>query len=239
MARPTREDPLARTPAYDRDDFLRRLTALFWARGYARVSIDEIVESTGVSRSSLYAAYPDKTALFVAALEHYLGTVTRTNLARLGEGENAALAIHRFLLHIADQRPSSGAPAHGCLLTNTATELGAEPKVARLVSSAFRRMERALARRLEQARRQGDLAPGTRPGPFARQLVTLIQGLRVMTRLGVEPRVLREAVNSALAPLRTRNARSHRRRKHEQDHTAHQGAGVVRRNGSRQQMGAR
>jgi TetR/AcrR family transcriptional repressor of nem operon len=230
---------LARTPAYDRDDFLRRLTALFWARGFARVSIDEIVESTGVSRSSLYAAYPDKTALFVAALEHYLGTVTRANLERLGEGENAALAIRRFLLHVAGQRPAPGAPTHGCLLTNTATELGAEPRVARLVSGAFRRMERALARRLEQARRQGDLSPATEPGQFARQLVTLIQGIRVMTRLGAEPRVVHDAVRSALAPLRAKTARSHRRRKHEQDTAAHQGAGTVPRHAGRRQMAAR
>jgi TetR/AcrR family transcriptional repressor of nem operon len=213
---------------------------LFWARGFAGVSIDDIVAATGVSRSSLYAAFPDKTALFAAVLEHYLSAVTRANLERLGEGENAALAIRRFFEHLADQRPHSRAPAHGCLLTNTAAELGSEPEaVARLVSGAFRRMEKALARRLEEARQQGDLLAATDPRQFARQLVALIQGLRVMSRLRLEPRVLRDAVRSALAPLRDRTVGSHSRRKHGQGITPHKRAGARRQHRGRRQVGAR
>jgi TetR/AcrR family transcriptional repressor of nem operon len=63
-------------------------------------------------------------------------------------------------------------------------------------------MELALALRLKEAREQGDLSEDTDPDQFARQLLVLLQGLRVMTRLGVEPRQLRDAVLSALAPLR-------------------------------------
>jgi TetR/AcrR family transcriptional regulator, transcriptional repressor for nem operon len=231
---------MARTRAYDRDALLRRSMELFWARGFAGVSIDDIVAASGVSRSSLYAAFPDKTALFSAVLEHYLDAVTRTNLERLGEGDSAAAAIRRFLLGLADQRASAGAPAHGCLLTNTAAELGAEPKaVARLVSGAFRRMEKALARRIEEARRQGDLSAGTDPRQFARQLVALIQGLRVMSRLGMEPRLLRDAVRSALAPLRDRSDGSHSRRKHGQGTTPHKRAATRRQHDGGRQMGAR
>jgi len=200
---------MARPCAYDRDDLLRCATALFWERGFAGTSVDDVVRATGVSRSSLYAAFPDKSALFLAALEHYLDTVTRAKLERLAQGGRAALAIKKFLLDIAGERASANAPAHGCLLTNTAVEIGAGgEKVAESVRQAFARLERALAARLEQAREQGDLSANTDPKQFARQLVALVQGLRVMTRLGVEPRVARDAVRSALAPLQqpTRDA---------------------------------
>jgi TetR/AcrR family transcriptional repressor of nem operon len=231
---------MARTRTYDQTDLLRRSMELFWARGFAGVSIDDIVAATGVSRSSLYAAFPDKTALFTAVLEHYVGAVTRANLERLAAGENAAAAIRRFFLHLADQRPRARAPAHGCLLTNTAVELGAEPAaVARLVSGAFRRMEKALTQRLEEARRQGDVPAAIDTRRFARQLVALIQGLRVMSRLGMEPRLLRDAVRSALAPLRDRNVKSNRRRNHGQATTAHKGAAAFRQHRRRRRMGAR
>jgi TetR/AcrR family transcriptional regulator, transcriptional repressor for nem operon len=194
---------MARPCAYDRDDLLRRATALFWARGFAGTSVDDVVRATGVSRSSLYAAFPDKSALFLAALEHYLETVTRTKLERLAQGGRAAAAIKRFLIEIADERPTANAPAHGCLLTNTAIAVGAsEETIAELVRKAFARLERALVARLDEAQRQGDLGADTDTKQFARQLVALIQGLRVMTRLGMEPRVARDAVRSALAPLR-------------------------------------
>jgi len=194
---------MARPCAYDREDLLRCATALFWERGFAGTSVDDVVQSSGVSRSSLYSAFPDKNALFLAALEHYLDTVTRAKLERLARGEKAAPAIRRFLLDIAEQRPSANAPAHGCLLTNTAVEIGpGHEAIAECVRQAFSRLERALTARLEEARQQGDLPSDTSPEQFARQLVALVQGLRVMTRLGVEPRMARDAVRSALAPLR-------------------------------------
>jgi TetR/AcrR family transcriptional repressor of nem operon len=194
---------MARPCAYDRDYLLRCATALFWARGFAGTSVDDVVRATGVSRSSLYAAFPDKSTLFLAALEHYLDTVTRTKLERLAQGARAAPAIKRFLIEIADERTTPNAPAHGCLLTNTAVEVGAsEETIAGLVRKAFARLERALVARLDEAQRQGNLGADTDTKQFARQLVALIQGLRVMTRLGMEPRVARDAVRSALAPLR-------------------------------------
>jgi TetR/AcrR family transcriptional repressor of nem operon len=230
---------MARTRVYDRDDLLRHTTGLFWARGFAGVAIDDIVQATGVSRSSLYASFPDKTALFIATIEHYLATVTSANLQRLRQGDNAALAIRGFLLQLAGQRPERGARAHGCLLTNTAAELGSEPEaVANLVSKAFRRMERALALRLREAKRQGDLAEAVNATRFARQLVALIQGLRVMTRLGVGNQVLRDAVQSALAPLGAGKQTKRKRRKHEKGSASNQGAGPVRRHAVRQHLGA-
>lgn len=198
---------MARPSAYDRDELLRCATALFWERGFSGTSVDDIVQATGVSRSSLYAAFPDKSALFLAVIEHYLDTVTRGKLERLARGERAASAIRRFLKDIAEERPSADGPAHGCLLTNTAVEIGSgEERIAQSVRQAFARLERALAERLEEVRRQGDLQPDADPRRFARQLVALVQGLRVMTRLGVEPGVVRDAVRSALAPLRDVNA---------------------------------
>jgi AcrR family transcriptional regulator len=155
---------MARPCAYDREDLLRCATALFWERGFAGTSVDDVVRATGVSRSSLYAAFPDKSALFLAVLEHYLDTVTRGKLERLAQEKRAALAIRRFLLDIADQRPSANAPARGCLLTNTAVEIGTqEEEIAELVRKAFARLERALADRLDEAQQQGDLGADADP----------------------------------------------------------------------------
>lgn len=198
---------MPRPCAYDKSDLLRNAVVLFWERGFAGTSIDDVVQASGVSRSSLYAAFPDKTALFLATIEHYLDTVTRAKLERLARGERAAQAITKFLLDIAEERPSAAGPAHGCLLTNTAVEIGSgQERIAECVRHAFARLEQALAARLEEARRQGDLSAGTEPQQYARQLVALVQGLRVMTRLGMAPRVAGDAVRSALAPLRQRDS---------------------------------
>ena len=201
---------MARPCAYDREELLR-CAVLFWRRGFSGTSVDDVVRATGVSRSSLYLAFPDKSALFLAALEHYLERVTRARLERLAQGDDAARAIRKFLLEIAEEPRDGNAPAHGCLLTNTAVELGTgDTRVAETVRKALARLERGLAARLEDARRQGVLSAGADPTQFARLLVALVQGLRVMSRLGTEPRLARgtaRARGTGGAPPRRRRRR--------------------------------
>jgi TetR/AcrR family transcriptional repressor of nem operon len=193
---------VARTREYDQSQLLDRAMTLFWQHGFAETSMDQLVHATGVSRSSLYTAYPDKRTLFLAALQHYLDTVTTASLQQLQQHERASASVRRFMLHLVPQRDRHGAPNLGCLLTNTAVEMGnSEPQVAARVRKAFARVENALASRLATAQAQGDLGPEYDPALLAKQLLVLIQGIRVMSRLRVDKRLLRDAINSALAPL--------------------------------------
>lgn len=190
---------MARSREYDHHELLTEATSAFWANGFARTTMDDIVKRTGVNRASLYAAYPDKRALFLASLQHYLETVTSKNLRHLERGEKAGESIRSFFLRLISEPAPAGYSASGCLLTNTAVELGgAEKDVAVLVRQAFARVEEALRRRLTEARTQGDLSSGVDPEELAKHLLVLMQGIRVMSRLGVEKRFLKQAVESAL-----------------------------------------
>ena len=50
---------------------LRAATRLFLEKGWEGASIDEISRRSGVAKRFIYARYPDKTALFVAAVERF------------------------------------------------------------------------------------------------------------------------------------------------------------------------
>ena len=58
-----------RPRAYDPDAALRAARDIFWVKGYAATSLDDIVEATGMNRPSLYAAFGDKEAIYLAALK--------------------------------------------------------------------------------------------------------------------------------------------------------------------------
>lgn len=190
---------MPRLREYDHNELLTEAMSAFWTNGFARTTMDDIVKRTGVNRASLYAAYPDKRELFLAALQHYLETVTSKNLHKLEHDTNAAESIRSFFRHLIKQPASAVYSATGCLLTNTAIELGdSEEDVAVLVRKAFSRVEDALRRRLTEARNQGDLSADVDPEQLAKHLLVLIQGIRVMSRLGVEQRFLKQAVQSAL-----------------------------------------
>jgi AcrR family transcriptional regulator len=68
---------MARPREFDLDEALERCLELFWARGFAGVSLSDLEEATGLGRQSLYAAFGNKEALFAAVLERYSANTER------------------------------------------------------------------------------------------------------------------------------------------------------------------
>ena len=62
---------MPRSREFDVDETLERAMTLFWERGYEATSVQDLVERTGVNRSSLYSVYGDKQGVFLAVLDRY------------------------------------------------------------------------------------------------------------------------------------------------------------------------
>src|SRR3954469_8309146 len=61
--------PRGRPRSFDADEVLLQARAVFWNLGYAATSLDDLAAATGLNRPSLYAAFGDKHALYIAALD--------------------------------------------------------------------------------------------------------------------------------------------------------------------------
>ena len=68
---PQPRTPRGRPRAYDPDVALDAAIAAFWRAGYTATSLDTLSEATGMNRPSLYGAFGDKHALYLAALKRY------------------------------------------------------------------------------------------------------------------------------------------------------------------------
>lgn len=196
---------MPRAKAYDEVVLLDRAMETFWSQGYGRTSIEDLVGRTGVNRASLYGVYPDKHALFVGGIRRYLDQVVENNIRHLLEVEPAGESVRQLFLKLVE------APIEqlrrGCLLTNSAVEFGMkDPEVAALVRKAYRRVERALSDRLVEAQAAGQLAKGVQPKALARLLLAVLQGVRVMARVGTDRAVMRDAVTNALTAIKTKRA---------------------------------
>lgn len=192
---------MSRPREYDEAALVSNAMDAFWSRGYRGTSIEDLVSETGVSRASLYGAYPDKRGLFIESIKRYLDDIVEDNVRRLSAVEPAGHAVRQFFLKLVD------APIarlrRGCLLTNTAAELGLKDKqAATLIRQALARVEAGLHKRLLEAKKAGELAQETNPRSYARQLITLLQGIRVMARVDVDRDTLRDAVHAALSPIK-------------------------------------
>lgn len=192
---------MGRSPSFDRTAVLDEALTLFWRHGFAATSMRDVAAATGLGPGSLYAAFGDKHGLFAAVLAHYRARISARTLAPLAAEDAGLDAIEAVLTAVAGRDPA--APAPGCLITNTACELGPHDDLIRAgLKDALEGLAARLERVLARAVRRGEVAPHIDPGDTAALLVGVAQGLRVLARLGDAPERRQRIVRAALAPLR-------------------------------------
>jgi AcrR family transcriptional regulator len=123
--------PRGRPRSFDPDAVLDKARAVFWNLGYAATSLDDLAAATGLNRPSLYAAFGDKHALYLAALERSRLEAT----AALGAALATEAPLRAVLTVIFDRtvdiyrRGEEG--QRGCFLIGTAVTQAVDDAEAR------------------------------------------------------------------------------------------------------------
>jgi TetR/AcrR family transcriptional repressor of nem operon len=191
---------------FDVDDALVRARDLFWAKGYAATSIQDLVDELAIQRASLYAAFGDKHSLFLKAVSLYVRE-GEESLERLLDADPLLPALRAALvdpMRLIDTSLTMGADGErGCLVGNAAAELApADPDVRDLLVSAHAGTVRVLTAALTRAQASGEVTSAATPDAQARMLLCLFQGYAVVTRAGVDPATLVAGLEAAIDGLR-------------------------------------
>ena len=64
---------MARPKEFDQEKFLHRAISVFSQKGFAATSTDDLMRAMDVGRQSMYDTFGDTRALFLKALEVYVG----------------------------------------------------------------------------------------------------------------------------------------------------------------------
>lgn len=121
---------MGRPRKFSRESVLQKAMPVFWQYGFARATLPDLEQATGVNKSGLYAEFESKEALFLACLRHYLDTRNGGALLLaepLGWGN-----IERFL----EEAPSCAFDHRGCFAVNSMRELDGLPAEAQKVITA-------------------------------------------------------------------------------------------------------
>jgi TetR/AcrR family transcriptional regulator, transcriptional repressor for nem operon len=192
---------MARPRAFDTDQVLETAMQVFWSRGVAGTTLDDLCAATGLSRSSLYASFGDKRDLLQMALERY-DARSRERFDRILNGPDPIRGAMADFLSELVERIVSGVSRRGCFLGNCAAELapGDEETIAR-VRGGLERVEGILRAGLERARRNGELAADTDPDALAKYFVAGIQGMRLIGKIRPERAALSAVAATMLRVL--------------------------------------
>lgn len=151
---------MARTRAFDETEAVRAALGVFWSRGYEATSLSDLESATGLNRSSLYQTFESKRGLFARAITLYLQEVITPRLGVFAKDAPGLEQVTEYFEALAATM-ASAPPAltrRGCLLVNTATELGPHDAEAKQAVEDYRALLRGhLTRALEGAARAGVL----------------------------------------------------------------------------------
>ncbi|MCX2968863.1 MULTISPECIES: TetR/AcrR family transcriptional regulator [Streptomyces] len=190
-----------RPRSFEVEEVLDAAMGTFWDNGYADTSAQDLVDSTGLGRGSLYNTFTSKNGLFEAVLGRYRAEYTTRLVAALEEGESPARErIRAVLLGVVAEEAAGASGRRGCLVVNSAMELGGrDERITELVRENVARIEAALAACVEQGHRDGSIEPEREPRAFARYLLNALYGLRVLGRVA-DRQTLLDVVEQTLPP---------------------------------------
>lgn len=115
---------MGRPKTFNREEFLRIATELFWKKGFAVAGLAEIQDATGVSKSSIYAEFEDKDDIFNQCIRFYRNNLRSIEI--LQSEPRGWKNIEAFL-----KTPFEGAGRKGCLFANSVREYDSIPERAK------------------------------------------------------------------------------------------------------------
>lgn len=193
---------MARPKAFDRDAALRAALEVFWEKGFAGASAEDLTRAMGIGRQSLYDTFGDKRRLYLEALTRYNTESVAAHLAALRSTTSATDAIEALLLRFANT--PEPLRARGCMGVNAICEFGQDPDVAAAGRPSGELLEAGLARLLETGKANGEVDVSVHPRSAARFIAATLAGLKVQAKAGVPAEALREIAAFAVDSLKPR-----------------------------------
>ncbi len=172
-----------RPRAFDKDEALDKALNIFWNKGYEGTSLAELIETLGINKPSLYAAFGNKEDLFKKVLTRYANGPAAF-VQEIVKEATATKVAESFLFKSAEFLTDTSHPK-GCMIVQGALSSGESAALVKDILIKYRySYENLLAERFEKAKIDGDLSSEVSAKDLARFLATLHQGMSVQATSG-------------------------------------------------------
>jgi TetR/AcrR family transcriptional repressor of nem operon len=192
---------MPRPREFDTDKALDRAMRVFWEHGYHATSVQDLMKAAGVQKQSLYCAFGDKRSLFLKCLNLYTKQTLLEIQKMLNDADSPLDGIARVMRFVSQAPDSKNCPP-GCLMANTALELGlSDPSVADEIRRMFRGTEKMLGAAVRKAQARGEISKNLDCVAVGQSLVNTISGIRILEKTGASKQQVRTVVETALAAI--------------------------------------
>lgn len=180
------------------DQAADRAMTVFWKKGYEGASLSDLTTAMDINAPSLYAAFGSKEGLFRAVLKRY--DARRSGfMEKVLSAPDAFGVARNYLEGIAEfaADTNGGMNPPGCLLVQSGS--CSDAAIPEEVARHRAEKERALCKRFQQAKKDGDLPKDADPATLARYLSAMANGICMHAAAGAKASELMDIAHLALA----------------------------------------
>jgi TetR/AcrR family transcriptional repressor of nem operon len=176
--------PVAHSPGrpreFDMDTALDGAIRVFCERGYHATSIGDLTAAMRLATGSVYKAFRDKHAVFLAAFERYATVRREQTRAAATRGVNGRDRLRLVLLSYVEH--SQGIEGRrGCIVVGSAVELSAvDPVMRARVTAQLKTNESFISDLIREGQADGSIPNHVEADDTARLMICMTQGLRVV-----------------------------------------------------------
>ncbi len=191
-----------RQRAFDKEDALKKAMEVFWLKGYSGTSLSDLTEAMGINKPSLYAAFGNKEALFINALNQYVNDYGAPHFDKLLD-DNSGLRerLETYLASIAEMLSDPQLPG-GCFVASSTCEAKSECLPEDAVQTIYKingASIDAFVSFFDDEQMKGNIVSTASSEVLADYLLALQFGLAVLARNGAKRDRLKLVIDHALS----------------------------------------
>lgn len=186
---------MPKSVTFNREKVIQDVMELFWRKGYNGTSMQDLVDVTGLNRSSFYNSFGDKFSLFEESVKHYQkrqNELLEESFTQASSPKDAIVSLFKGI-----SEDIMNGDQNGCMITSCTTELSKEePRVKDFLVENKDRVVNSFASLIQEAQKKGEIDPNKDHHTLALYLFSSLQGLRVTSMIephlqGVTDEILR------------------------------------------------
>jgi len=156
-----------------------KLMNLFWIKGFAATTINDIAAETGLSKTYIYTKY-GKKGLFETVFYYYLNKYTDPFLGALNDDPRGIEAIQEKMSMLADSLINNTMPK-ACLFVNTVVEMGGKDRdIVNLNEMYIKRVTEMYSKKLHHCYKLGEIKNDSYIPFYTNILINLLFSLAVL-----------------------------------------------------------
>lgn len=178
-----------------REKILASARELFNTKGFNATTINDLVQSTGMQKGSLYFHFSGKDDIARAVLSEATIEFMDFLSESLG-GDNPGASLEQFFRCALEKHLATGFVG-GCLFGNTALEMSdSDPDFAGVITKVFDQWSDKVAIVVAEAQKKGQIRTDINGEALANHIIATIEGGIMMSRLKKDERPMRQCLET-------------------------------------------